>query len=189
MGEPADGGAEQALIAAGLDRVARTGTSLVTLDEIAADAGIGADVAAELFPSANELLVRGAMARCIEELRVAPAEGPGSVPTASGYARHFARHREFYRAMRIGEVAALLDARMAAAVAPLVAHQIRTVVGSNLTGEQIATMTADVTAESFEVTNRWIVEAPDGATPESLYMRLEDLVLRQLEAVRTPPQA
>ena len=180
---PHDGDLERSLLAAGLALVEVGGTPLVTLAEIAAHAGVGSDEAAALFPSANELLVRAAIARCVHELRVSST---GAFPPLSAYAQHFSRHREFYRAMRIAEVAALLDARMAALVAPFIAEQIRMVVGSRVSDDVVATMTAEITAESFEATNGWIVDGPGSAAPESLYVRLEAIVLSHIEGLGTP---
>jgi len=90
----------------------------------------------------------------------------------------------FYRAMRDGAVAEQLDARMAGLVAPLITLQIRTVVGARLNEEAIAQLTLDVTAESFDVTNGWILESGDSEGPESLYLRLEAIVVRRLDDAR-----
>jgi AcrR family transcriptional regulator len=183
--QPETDAAQRSLEAAGLALVERGGTPVVTIAEIAALAGIDPAQAATLIPSTDELLVRAAINRCVDELRVAST---GAFPPLSAYARHFARHRAFYRAMRIGEVAALLDARMAQLVAPFIEEQIRVVVGTRVSDRVVATMTADVTSQSFEATNGWIVGGPETGTPESLYVRLEAIVLRQLEGLRTPPQ-
>jgi len=101
----------------------------------------------------------------------------------SAQARHYAKRRDFYRAMRIGPVASLLDARMAQVIAPLISAQIRTLVGARMTEESVAAMTGQVTAEAFAVTNRWIVESDDSTTVESLYVQLEAIVVRRFDDV------
>ena len=173
----------EALLLAAVPVVEQAGTAAVTLAAIAAHAGVDADVASALFPDVDGLVIDAALAMCIADLGLATDASAG-IPTVSAYATHFARGRVFYRAMRIGGVAAALDARMAQLVAPLIEAQIRVVVGSRLTEHQIAELTLAVTAESFEITNRWIVESPATAGAESLYVQLEAIVVRGLEHVR-----
>ena len=173
----------EALLLAALPVVEQAGTAAVTLAAIAAHAGVDADVASALFPDVDGLLIDAALAMCIADLGLATDASAG-IPTVSAYATHFARRRVFYRAMRIGGVAAALDARMAQLVTPLIEAQVRVVVGSRLTEHQVAELTLAVTVESFEITNRWIVESPATAGAESLYVQLEAIVVRGLEHVR-----
>ena len=171
-----------ALLAAAIGVVEAAGSPAVTIDEIASAAGVAADEASALFGSVDDLLVEAALRMCADDLRL--SAGVVGSPTVSAYAHHFARRRVFYRAMRDGAVAELLDARMAGLVAPLITMQIRTVVGARLNEDAIAQLTLDVTAESFEVTNGWILESGDSAGPESLYVRLEAIVVRRLDDAR-----
>jgi hypothetical protein len=169
---------------AAIDAVEEARTSAVDLAEIASAAGVDADVASGIYPTVDDLLVDAALRMCAEELRLAAVAETAGAPTVSAYAHHFARRRTFYRAMRIGSVAQLLDARMSELVAPLIRVQIRTLVGPLLTDEALEALTVEVTAESFEVTNGWIVGSGDDDGPESLYVRLEAIVLRRLEEAR-----
>lgn len=171
-----------ALLAAAIGVVEAAGSPAVTIDEIASAAGVAADEASALFGSVDDLLVEAALRMCAGDLRL--SAGVVGSPTVSAYAHHFARRRVFYRAMRDGAVAERLDARMAGLVAPLITMQIRTVVGARLNEDAIAQLTLDVTAESFEVTNGWILESGDSAGPESLYVRLEAIVVRRLDDAR-----
>lgn len=171
-----------ALLAAAIGVVEAAGSPAVTIDEIASAAGVAVDEASALFGSVDDLLVEAALRMCADDLRL--SAGVVGSPTVSAYAHHFARRRVFYRAMRDGAVAELLDARMAGLVAPLITMQIRTVVGARLNEDAIAQLTLDVTAESFEVTNGWILESGDSAGPESLYVRLEAIVVRRLDDAR-----
>lgn len=173
-----------ALRMAAIDAVEEARTSAVDLAEIASAAGVDADVASGIYPTVDDLLVDAALRMCAEELRLAAVAETAGAPTVSAYAHHFARRRTFYRAMRIGSVAQLLDARMSELVAPLIRVQIRTLVGPLLTDEALEALTVEVTAESFEVTNGWIVGSGDDDGPESLYVRLEAIVLRRLEEAR-----
>ncbi|GAB3605691.1 hypothetical protein GCM10027413_11000 [Conyzicola nivalis] len=169
-----------ALAAAAIGVVERAGTSVVTLDEIAAAARVDAGVASALFDSVDELLIEAALRLATADLGL---DGSGA-PTVSTFSHHFARRRAFYRAMRVGSIAPRLDARMSAVMGPLIATQIRTLVGGRISDGLLEQLTVDVTLECFEVTNRWILEARDDDGPESLYVRFEAIVLRRLEEVR-----
>jgi len=167
------------LLASAIGVVEHAGTSAVSIDEIADAAGVEPSEASALFPSVDDLLVAAALQMSAEDLQLATV----SVPTVSAQARHYAKRRDFYRAMRIGPVASLLDARMAQVIAPLISAQIRTLVGARMTEESVAAMTGQVTAEAFAVTNRWIIESDDSTTVESLYVQLEAIVVRRFDDV------
>ncbi|WP_411699709.1 hypothetical protein [Conyzicola sp.] len=173
-----------ALTAAAIGVVERAGTSAVTLSEIAAAAQVDADAASGLFDSVDDLLIEAALRMAADDLRLDAVARSAGAPSASAYSHHFATRRAFYRAVRVGSVAAKLDARMAEVMAPLIAVQIRTLVGARISEEVLEQLTADVTRECFEVTNRWIVESADDAGPESLYVRFEAIMLHRLEEVR-----
>jgi hypothetical protein len=173
--------ARDALLGAAVGVVEAAGTPAVTMSEVASAARVEVDEASGLFPSVDDMLVEAALRMCADDLRLDATTG---APTVSAYALHFARRRVFYRAMRNGAVAERLDARMARLVAPLITLQIRTLVGAHLTEDAIAQLTADVTAESFEVTNSWIVGTGDAEGAESLYRRLEAIVVRRLDDAR-----
>ena len=175
-----DCGSSRALLTAAIAVVERAGSPEVTIEEIAAAAGVEPDAASALFPSVDELLVEAALQMSADDLQLATV----AVPTVSAQARHYAKRRAFYRAMRLGPVSRLLDARMAQVIAPLISDQIRTLVGAHLTENALAALTGEVTAESFAVTNRWIVESDDSATAESLYVELEAIVVRRFDDVR-----
>ena len=172
-----------ALLRAAIGVVERAQTSAVTFAEIASAAGVDADEASALFPSVDDLLVEATLHMCREDLRLAAMAE--AAPTVSAYAHHFASRRPFYRAMRVSAVAAKLDARMAEVIGPRIAVQIRTLLGSRIDDVRLGAMTAEVTAESFVVTNRWIADSPDGEGAESLYVLFEAIVLRRLEEMRT----
>jgi len=175
-----DCGRQHALLDAAIAVVERAGTPDVTIEEIADAAGVEPRAASALFPSVDELLVEAALWMSADDLQLATV----AVPTVSAQARHYAKRRAFYRAMRLGPVSKLLDARMAQVIAPLISEQIRILVGARLTENALAALTGEVTAESFAVTNRWIVESDDSATAESLYMELEAIVVRRFDDVR-----
>ena len=175
--------ARDALRLAAIDVVERARTSAVTFAQIAEAAEVDADVASALYSTVDDLLVDAALRMCAEELRLATVAVTVGAPPVSSYAHHFARRRSFYRAMRVGPVAQKLDARMAELVAPLIAAQIRTLVGARMTDDDIDAMTAEVTAESFEVTNGWIVASGDAEGAESLYVRLEAIVVRRFAEI------
>jgi len=172
-----------ALLAAAVGVVQEAGTSAVTVPAIARAARVDVDEASALFSSVDELLVEAALRMCADDLRLEMIAQKQGAPTVSAYAQHFARRRGFYRAMRDGAVAAKLDERMAAVMAPLISVQIRTLVGARIGDELLDQMTAAVTAESFAVTNRWILESADDEGADSLYVRLEAIVLRGLDEV------
>ena len=188
MNESAQNGdSRDALLRAAIGVVERAQTSAVTIAEIASAARVDADEASVLFPSVDDLLVDAALKMCRDDLRLAPAANSAAAeaaPTVSAYAHHFASRRPFYRAMRIGTVAFKLDARMAEVIGPRIAVQIRTLVGSRIDDVQLEALTAEVTAESFDVTNRWIAEGSNDEGPEELYVLFEAIVLRRLEEMR-----
>ena len=179
-----DSSPNHALRMAAIAVVERAGTPAVTMAEIAATAEVDLAVASGLYPSLDDLLVEAALAMCAEELRLSSVAQTAGAPTVSAYAHHFASRRDFYRAMRAAPVAQLLDARMAELMAPLIAIQVRTLVGPQLTDDALAAMTVAATEESFRVTNGWIVESSDAEGAESLYVQLEGIVLRSLEEAR-----
>lgn len=173
-----------ALLLAAVGVVEKAETSAVTMAEIASVAGVDVDVASALFESVDELLIEAALRRTATDLKLDGAQSNGA-PTVSAFAHHFAARRPFYRAMRIGPVAAALDARMAVLVAPLISVQLRAVVGPHITEDALAQMTATATAESFRVTNAWVVDGADTDGAEALYLLFEGIVLSSLELART----
>jgi len=173
-------GLRDSLLSAAVGVVERAMTSDVSIEEIAAVAGVEPAAASRLYPAVDELLIGAALRMCAEDLRLATIE----VPTVSAYARHFAGRRAFYRAMRIGPVAQKLDARMAELMAPLISLQIGTLVGAHMSDEAIRALTVEVTAEAFEITNGWIVRSDDDAPVEELYLELEAIVVRRFDTVR-----
>jgi len=172
-----------ALLLAAVAVVAQAETSAVTMAEIASAAGVDVDVASALFESVDELLIEAALRQAATDLKLDGAQSNGA-PTVSAFAHHFAARRPFYRAMRIGPVAAALDARMAVLVAPLISVQLRAVLGPHITDDALAEMTVFATAESFRVTNGWIVGGADTDGAEALYVLLEGIVLSSLELAR-----
>lgn len=181
---PAPTSTRTAVLEAAIGVVERAGTPAVTIAAIAHAAGVPADEASALFSSVDDLLVEAALRMCVDDLRLEAIARSAGAPTVSAYALHFARRRDFYRAMRIGPVAAQLDARMAAVMAPLIAVQIRTVVGTRIGDDLLRQMTVEVTEESFAVTNRWILASGPHEGAESLYLLLEAIVLRGLDEAR-----
>lgn len=175
--------ARDAILAAAIAVVESAQTSAVGIDAIAGAAEVDVDEASAIFSSVDELLVEAALRMCAHDLRLEMIAQTQGAPTVSAYAQHFARRRVFYRAMRIGPVAAMLDERMAAVMAPLISVQIQTLVGARISDDQLEQLTADLTAESFAVTNQWILDSAESAGPESLYLRLEAIVLRGLDEV------
>jgi AcrR family transcriptional regulator len=173
------------ILAAAIGVVERANTSDVTLDEVAAAAGVDTSVASEIFGSVDDLLIEAALGLAADDLRLDAIVLASGAPTVSAYAHHFAKRRVFYRAMRFGPVTEKLDARMAVMVAPLILVQIRALVGPQITDELVASMAAEATVESFEITNRWMLESADTDGPETLYVLFEALVIHRLEIARS----
>jgi len=174
-----------AILAAAVGVVERAGTSDVTVDDVAAAAGVDASIVTGMFGAVDELLIEAALGLAADDLRLDAIVLASGAPTVSAYAHHFAKRRVFYRAMRSGPVTAKLDARMAVMVAPLILVQIRALVGPNITDELVASMAAETTVEAFEITNGWMLESSDSDGPETLYVLFEALVLHRLDIARS----
>lgn len=171
-----------ALLAAAIAVVERAGGPAVTVAEIAAAAGVDAAAASEIFASVDDLLVESALRMCRDDLDLDALAVRDAAPTVSAYARHFAGRKVFYRAMRGGDVATVLDARMAEMLAPFITVQTSTLLAAH--GALLETLVIQSTIECFVVTNRWILESPVDEGPEGLYVLLEDIVLRRVEDAR-----
>ncbi|WP_416972993.1 TetR/AcrR family transcriptional regulator [Streptomyces sp. 4F14] len=162
-----------ALMTAAVQLVTERGTTALPVADLSDAAGVSRQLVYLQFGDRDGLLV--AAAADLVEREVLPEVGDESAPHAVRMltlARHFARHRPFYRALLTGSCAF----PMARALNRLFASLISTDGLREAFGDLDATTADDIksfiTGGTGTIVNDWIIDAPDPLDPEELANRL-----------------
>ncbi|MCW4386225.1 TetR family transcriptional regulator [Salinibacterium sp. SYSU T00001] len=159
-----------ALLHAAVDVVQEQGTSDLSLTEIAKAAGVSRQAAYLRYRDLGELLLDAA----IELLRseVGPPT-PGENPRAATLrmTEHFARHRDFYRAMLSGRSAYALHLRILQLLHPSAPENVKA-----LETAPARDLGAFVTGGAGTIINSWVLDPDDDSTPEQLADRIDTVL-------------
>ncbi|MER6092278.1 TetR/AcrR family transcriptional regulator [Streptomyces bluensis] len=162
-----------ALMDAAVRLVSERGTTALPVIDLSEAADVSRQLVYIQFGDRDALLV--AAATDLVERELLPAAGDDSAPPRArllAMARHFARHRPFYRAVLTGSCAFL----MARSLNRLFGSLISTTGLRELFGDLDETTAEDlkalITGGTGAIVNDWLVDAADPLDPEELADRL-----------------
>jgi AcrR family transcriptional regulator len=164
-------------MAAAVRLVEQGGTTAVSVTDLADAADVSRQVLYLHFGDRDALLVAAATDMVERELLAEvgdPAEAQGARILA--VARHFARHRRFYRPMLTGACAQPLSAALAELFGSLITEAgLREVFGDldDATGRDVVTL---ISYGVGAIVRDWVVSGADPLVPEDLADRLLRLI-------------
>ncbi|MEX5707045.1 TetR/AcrR family transcriptional regulator [Parafrankia sp. FMc6] len=176
-----------ALFAAAVRLVTERGTTAVSATELAEAANVSRQLVYLQFGDRESLLVEAAVDLVRRELFPQLEDHTEAGRTrAVAAARHFARHRSFYRAMLTGSCAFAMTSALDSLFKPFQRPAVRTLFGE-LDEDMVADLTAFFTGGTGAVINDWLIDGEDPLDPEELTDRLLRLMsvfarLHQVEA-------
>ncbi|MEU7834934.1 helix-turn-helix domain-containing protein [Nonomuraea sp. NPDC049129] len=162
-----------ALMAAAVRLVSERGTTALPVGDLSDAANVSRQLVYLQFGDRDALLV--AAAADLVERELIPEVGDDSAPHRTrvlAMARHFARHRPFYRAMLTGSCAFPMTRALNRLFGSLITTTgLREVFGDldDDTARDLATM---ITGGTGAIVNDWVVDADDPLDPEELTDRL-----------------
>ncbi|WP_433427852.1 TetR/AcrR family transcriptional regulator [Nonomuraea sp. CA-141351] len=162
-----------ALMAAAVRLVSERGTTALPVGDLSDAADVSRQLVYLQFGDRDALLV--AAATDLVERELIHEVGDGDAPLRArmlAMARHFARHRTFYRAMLTGSCAFPMTRALNRLFGSLVTMtSLREVFGDldDATAQDLATM---VTGGTGSIVNDWLVDADDPLDPEEMADRL-----------------
>ncbi|MFI7636073.1 TetR/AcrR family transcriptional regulator [Nonomuraea sp. NPDC049400] len=162
-----------ALMAAAVRLVSERGTTALPVADLADAANVSRQLVYLQFGDRDALLV--AAAADLVERELMPEVADGGAPHRArvlAMARHFARHRPFYRAMLTGSCAFPMTRALNELFGSLVTTtRLREVFGD--LGETTARdLTALITGGTGTIVNDWLIDADDPLDPEEVADRL-----------------
>ncbi|WP_433519207.1 TetR/AcrR family transcriptional regulator [Nonomuraea sp. CA-143628] len=161
------------LMAAAVRLVSERGTTALPVGELSDAANVSRQLVYLQFGDRDALLVAAAAA--LVERELIPEVGDDRAPRRArvlAMARHFARHRPFYRAMLTGSCAFPMTRALNRLFGSLITTRgLREVFGDldDDTARDLATM---ITGGTGAIVNDWVVDADDPLDPEELTDRL-----------------
>ncbi|MPY63852.1 TetR/AcrR family transcriptional regulator [Streptomyces spongiae] len=180
-----------ALIDAAVRLVSERGTTALPVVDISDAADVSRQLVYIQFGDRDALLVAAATDLVERELIAAEAGDGNSSPHERllAMARHFARHRPFYRAMLTGSCAFPMSRALNRLFGSLITTAgLREVFGDldETTAEDLKDL---VTGGTGAIVNDWVIEAEDPLVPEELSARLLRVTsaFTRTRASPTPP--
>jgi len=161
-----------ALMAAAVALVAERGTAAVALSEIAEAADVSRQVVYQQFGDRDALLLEAALDLARRELL--PDLGDAALTGRDrtlAMARHFARHREFYRAMLTGSCAFALNKALSGLLIPVNRRSVRRGRG-DLDARTVDDLAVFLTGGWAAGVNAWVVEGAEPLDPGEFTDRL-----------------
>jgi AcrR family transcriptional regulator len=176
-----------ALMAAAVRLVSERGTTALPVGDLSDAANVSRQLVYLQFGDRDALLV--AAAADLVERELIPEVGDDSAPRHArvlAMARHFARHRPFYRAMLTGSCSFPMTRALNRLFGSLITMAgLREVFGDldDDTARDLATM---ITGGTGSIVHDWVVDADDPLDPEELtdrLLRLSTTLARGLPAL------
>lgn len=166
--------------------VAERGTSNIPVSDIADAADVSRPLLYQHFGDRDTLLLEAALDLARTDL-VARVHDTDEKLTERdrvlAAARHFARHRAFYRAMLTGPSGYALNKALTDLLSPFNRAWARRMVADEPDTELLDDLALFLTGGSATVFNTWVIEGPDPLDPEAFTDRL----LRMLPVVTRRP--
>lgn len=182
-----------ALMAAAVRLVSERGTTALPVADLTDAADVSRQLVYLQFGDRDALLV--AAAADLVERELIPEAGDGGAPARArmlAMARHFARHRSFYRAMLTGSCAFPMTRTLNRLFGSLVTMaRLREAFG-DLDETAAEDLTALITGGTGAIVNDWLIDADDPLDPEELadrLLRLSTALARGHPALSPPPKA
>ncbi|MEV0150562.1 MULTISPECIES: helix-turn-helix domain-containing protein [unclassified Nonomuraea] len=185
-----------ALMRAAVALVSERGTAAVAISDIAEAADVSRQVVYQQFGDRDTLLLEAALDLVRRELLPGVTEGPNAPAGHPGEpagrsralaaARHFARHRAFYRALLTGSYAFALNRALTGLLIPINRQAVQRLYGERLdprTAEDLATF---LTGGGAACVNTWVVDGEDPLDPDEFTDRLMR-TMSALAAGMSPP--
>ncbi|WP_188195257.1 TetR/AcrR family transcriptional regulator [Nonomuraea sp. SYSU D8015] len=164
-----------ALMRAAIALVTERGTAAIPLSDIAETADVSRQVVYQQFGDRDTLVLEAALDLVRRELL--PDLENDWDPSASrnralATARHFARHRGFYRALLTSSCAFVLNKALMGLFLPVNRQAVTRVHGERLAPELLDDLAVYVTGGAAAFINAWVVEGDDPLDPEEFTERL-----------------
>ena len=156
-----------ALLAAAVACVSERGTTAIPVTVLADAANVSRQLVYLQFGDRDSLLVAAAVDLVTRELVDQPEHDDGILATA----RHFAAHRDFYRAMLTGSCAYAMTRTLNAVFAPFNQRHLP----ADLDGATAADLAMFLAGGAGAVINDWLVDGADPLDPDELAGRLRRL--------------
>jgi AcrR family transcriptional regulator len=164
-----------ALMRAAVDLVTERGSAAVAVSEIAAAADVSRQVLYQQFGDRDTLLLAAASSLVQREL-LEPMAGTSPMTDARALtlamARHFARHRRYYRALLTGSCAYALNRALTSLFVSLNRQFVQRVSGTRTDPQTVEDVAAFITGGAAVVVNTWVVDGPEPLDPEAFTDRL-----------------
>ncbi|MCC8246219.1 TetR/AcrR family transcriptional regulator [Saccharothrix luteola] len=167
-----------ALLGAAVALVAERGTTNIPISDLAEAADVSRQLVYQQFGDRDALLTAAALD--LVETGLLPEVTRGADPSdeharALTAARHFARHRPFYRAMLTGPCAYRLNVALSGLLSPFNRELVRRLPGAPQAPDVLDDLTAFVTGGWAAVVNTWVVEGPEPLDPAAFADRLMEV--------------
>lgn len=156
-----------ALLAAAVRLVSERGTTAIAVTDLAEAANVSRQLVYLHFGDRDSLLVAAAVDLVRRELVPEAENGAGALELA----RHFARHRSFYRAMLTGSCAFAMTRAVNTFLGSFNGRVVRDLFG-DLDQGTAQDLTAFVTGGAAAVVNEWLIDGEEPLDPEELAERL-----------------
>jgi AcrR family transcriptional regulator len=164
-----------ALLGAAIALVSARGTANVPVSDIADAAGVSRQLVYLHFGDRDTLLLEAALDLTRRELAEPWQHLPCDAPVrdhALGIARHFADHRDFYRAMFNSASAFALSRAVSGVLAPLRRNSLEARFGEVLPPRLAEDMGAFINGGSAALVHAWVTETDGPLDPEAMADRL-----------------
>ncbi|MER5267259.1 TetR/AcrR family transcriptional regulator [Actinosynnema sp. NPDC002837] len=177
-----------ALLGAVVALVSERGTTNIPISDLAEAADVSRQLVYQQFGDRDALLTAAALN--LVETGLLPDVTGAADPSdeharALIAARHFARHRPFYRAMLTGPCAYRLNVALSGLLSPFDRELVRRMPGVPQAPDVLDDLTAFVTGGWAAVVNTWVVEGPEPLDPEAFAERLMQVFSVITGGVRT----
>ncbi|MEU6717439.1 helix-turn-helix domain-containing protein [Nonomuraea sp. NPDC046802] len=162
-----------ALMAAAVRLVSERGTTALPVGDLSDAADVSRQLVYLQFGDRDALLVAAA-SDLVERELIPEAGDDGAPPRARmlAMARHFARHRPFYRAMLTGSCAFPMTRAMNKLFGSLITMTSLREVFGDLDGTTAQDLAAMITGGTGAIVNDWVIDADDPLDPDELTDRL-----------------
>ncbi|PUB25933.1 TetR family transcriptional regulator [Promicromonospora sp. AC04] len=163
-----------ALTEAAVALVTERGTAAIPIADIAAAADVSRQLVYQHFGDRDALLLEAALDLARTELlsQATEADAVAGRDRVLVIARHFARHRVFYRAMLTSSSAFALNKALSGLLVPVNRRAMEEHFAADVDPQRLEDLAAFMTGGAAAVINEWVTEADDPLDPENLADRL-----------------
>ncbi len=164
-----------AVMQAAVALVSERGTKAVTIAEIAETADVSRRVVYQHFGDLDGLLLEAGLDLARRELLPGLSgvpEGPDGRAEILALARHFVRHRPYYRALLTGSCAFALDRGLISLMLPVNRQFIERIYGDRLAPQGVDDLASFMTGGAGALVTTWVVQGEEPLDAEAFTDRL-----------------